>query len=105
MGVIIDTSEFVGAERAGQSAVSVIAKYGPAQDYGISVITVAELQHGIRRADGARRKQMRERFLADVLALYFVYPHEHRNGSAGRRLCLGATQGCQFSRGGNEQEW
>lgn len=73
MGLIVDTSEFVAAERAGRSAVDVIARYGSSQDYAISVVTIAELQHGVRCADSERRRRLREAFLSDVLQFFPVF--------------------------------
>lgn len=74
MGLIVDTSEFVAAERKGGLPIDVISRYGPHEDYAISVVTIAELQHGVRRADGPRRRQQREHFLADVLSLFCICP-------------------------------
>jgi predicted nucleic acid-binding protein len=74
MGLIVDTSEFVHAERAGRNAVDVISRYGSSEDYGVSVMTIAELRQGVSRADGPRRRRLREIFLNDVLSLFPLYP-------------------------------
>jgi predicted nucleic acid-binding protein len=74
VGLIVDTSEFVRVERKGGLPIDVIARYGSGEDYAVSVVTIAELQHGIRRADGPRRRALRERFLADVLSLFNIFP-------------------------------
>jgi predicted nucleic acid-binding protein len=74
MGLIVDTSELVNAERVGGSALDVVALYRSNEKYVISAMTVAELQHGIARADSTGRRLKRERFLFDVLHTFEVCP-------------------------------
>ena len=41
---------------------------------GVSAITVAELQHGVRRADTSVRRSTRTQFLDEVLLVFPTYP-------------------------------
>jgi tRNA(fMet)-specific endonuclease VapC len=50
MGVIFDTSFLIQAERR-ESEISRFAENREEEVFGISVITVAELLHGVHRAD------------------------------------------------------
>jgi tRNA(fMet)-specific endonuclease VapC len=61
-------------QNAGGSALNVVRRYGLGEEYAISVVTIAELQHGVRRADSPTRRRMRERFLADVMQTFNIYP-------------------------------
>jgi len=74
VGLIVDTCEFVDLERQGGTPATIIHRYATHQDYGVSTMTIAELQHGVRRADGERRRRFREQFLRDVLKSFPIYP-------------------------------
>jgi tRNA(fMet)-specific endonuclease VapC len=63
VGVLIDTSVLIDAERAGDPPSALVDV--PA---AISAITVAELLHGARRADTAARRARREAFADSVAA-------------------------------------
>jgi tRNA(fMet)-specific endonuclease VapC len=59
----LDTSFIVTAERSGQSVPQMLEVVGDAwgdADLGISVITVAELTHGVERAKSPEQRQRRE---------------------------------------------
>lgn len=69
-GWLIDTSVLVDAERGGGA----LGRVPEDEEHAISVITVSELLHGVRRAvDGARRTQ-RQAFVEHVLAELEVLP-------------------------------
>ena len=76
-GVILDTSVLVTAERRGRSAsqilVQLIASYGEVLS-GLSVVTIAELTHGIERAASEERRQRRRSFLDELTENFEVYP-------------------------------
>jgi predicted nucleic acid-binding protein len=74
VGLIVDTCEFIALERAGGSPSDVIAIYGPSEIYAVSVITVAELRHGVRRANSNGRMEHRQRFLDAVLDNFAIFP-------------------------------
>ncbi|MEP6963722.1 MAG: PIN domain-containing protein, partial [Acidobacteriota bacterium] len=76
MGLILDSSVVIAAERLGQSAYRMIEVIGQDHDeeIAVSAITILELAHGIVRADTPQRQQHRQRFLDDLLAGMPVHP-------------------------------
>ena len=76
MGLILDSTVFISAERSGQSASALLdrllSRYD--EDLAIAAMTVTELAHGIARAETAGRRQMREAFLNDLLQMLVVHP-------------------------------
>jgi len=77
MGLILDSTYLIAAERQGKSVLNILeqveATFG-AVDVGISVVAVAELMHGAYRAQDESRKQRRLRFLDRLCAEIPVYP-------------------------------
>lgn len=77
MGVLLDSTVVIAAERAGKSPRQVIEELanllGDA-DAALSVVTVIELAHGIERADSAQRRERRQRFLDELLSEMAVEP-------------------------------
>jgi predicted nucleic acid-binding protein len=73
VGLIVDTCEFVALERAGGSPSDIISVYGPSEIYAISAITVAELRHGVRRANSPDRMKLRHRFLDAVMDNFAIF--------------------------------
>ncbi|HEY0703224.1 MAG TPA: PIN domain-containing protein [Candidatus Acidoferrales bacterium] len=79
MGLILDSSVLVAAERQGQNArqmlVSVANEIKEVEpSIGISVITLAELAHGAVRADTSERKAKRGNFIRELLTAMPIYP-------------------------------
>ena len=75
MGVIFDTSEIIAIERSRQDAETLIA--GREHElFGISVMSVAELLHGVERADTAARKIKRQAFVEKVIEIFPVFPFD-----------------------------
>jgi tRNA(fMet)-specific endonuclease VapC len=77
VGIVLDSSVLVAAERAGKNPRQVIDEL--ASQLGdtaatLSVLTVAELAHGIERADSPTRRTTRERFLQELLRAIPVEP-------------------------------
>jgi tRNA(fMet)-specific endonuclease VapC len=69
MGLIVDTSVLVRAEREKLPLILVLQqlqRYGPDEEIGISSVTVAELAHGIYRATSEAQRQRRSAFLDQV---------------------------------------
>ena len=63
MGLILDSSVLITAERQGQNARQTLAAIsGKAEntDVAISVVTLIELTHGAARADTVQRKEKRQ---------------------------------------------
>lgn len=73
MGIIFDSSEIIALERKRDNIKDIID--GREEEaFGISVITVAELLHGVERADSDARKVRRQAFVEKVIELFPVYP-------------------------------
>lgn len=75
MGVILDTSILIAVERDRLNIDTMISSYEN-QPVGISVITAAELLHGVHRADSRRRRLKRQAYVEQVIDLFPVYPFE-----------------------------
>jgi tRNA(fMet)-specific endonuclease VapC len=69
MGIILDSSVLVAAERQGQNArqaLTSIAGKTAESEIGISVISLIELAHGAARANTAERKAKRHKFIEEL---------------------------------------
>lgn len=77
MGLLIDSTVFVAAERRAETAEAVVAglleEYGDV-DLALSVMSAGELVHGCWRADSAARRARRTEFVEAVLAAVPVVP-------------------------------
>jgi predicted nucleic acid-binding protein len=77
MGLILDSSVAITAERQGLPAERLLAAIrGAVGTTGIalSVVSVMELEHGIWRAKDAGRANRRRQFLEDLIGKVPVYP-------------------------------
>lgn len=77
MGLILDSSVVIAAERFGQSAYQMIEALGfqtGDSELAVSVVTVMELAHGVTRANNSQRRGARQRFLDDLLVGAPVHP-------------------------------
>lgn len=76
MGLILDTSAIVTAERRGHRVPQILAgvreTWGE-NEIGLSVVTIAELSHGVQRAKLDTRRQQRQSFIEELLATVTVY--------------------------------
>src|SRR5258708_4134926 len=77
MGLILDSSVLISAERQGkngrQMLTSIADKIGETE-VGISVVTLIELAHGAARADTPERKVNRQNFIAELLTALPIHP-------------------------------
>jgi tRNA(fMet)-specific endonuclease VapC len=77
MGVILDSSVLVAAERKGNTAREILSaissKLGDIET-GLSVITLLELAHGAARANNTERKARREQFIHELVQALPIYP-------------------------------
>lgn len=77
MGLLIDSTVFVAAERRAETADAVVAElleaYGDV-DLALSVMSAGELLHGCWRADSAARRARRTEFVEAILAAIPVVP-------------------------------
>ncbi|MCE5312719.1 MAG: type II toxin-antitoxin system VapC family toxin [Nitrospiraceae bacterium] len=75
MGVIFDTSEIISIERKKEDLIRLIESR-PDEQFGISVITVGELLHGVERADTESRRIKRQAFVEKVIEFFPVLPFD-----------------------------
>ncbi|HEX9020859.1 MAG TPA: type II toxin-antitoxin system VapC family toxin [Nitrospirota bacterium] len=75
MGVIFDTSVLVTLER-GSHGLEALADGRENEPFGISVVTVSELLHGVHRADSEKRRLKRSAFVEKVIQTFPVYPFD-----------------------------
>jgi tRNA(fMet)-specific endonuclease VapC len=75
MGVIFDTSVLIAIERSVNSVEKLI-NGRENEPFGISVITVSELLHGVHRADSEKRRLKREAYVERVIELFPIYPFD-----------------------------
>lgn len=73
MGIIFDTGVIIEIER-NSAVISDLIKGRAKQTFGISVITAAELLHGVERADTEDRRIKRHAFVEKTIELFPVYP-------------------------------
>lgn len=78
MGLILDSSVLINAERGGQNAhqmlVSIETVVGDEADIAMSVVTLIELSHGLARAGTIERKLQRQQFIQELLAAVPIHP-------------------------------
>jgi predicted nucleic acid-binding protein len=77
MGVILDSSVLIAAERQGNNARQMLAAVSSRlgnTEVALSVLTLLELAHGAARADTLERKSMREQFIKELLTALPVHP-------------------------------
>jgi len=77
MGLILDSSVLIAAERQGQNArqmLAAIARTAGETEIALSVVTLIELAHGVARADTAQRKQNRQQFIQELLSALPIHP-------------------------------
>ena len=75
MGVILDTSFLIEAERR-ETEIGQFVKNREEEVFGISVISVAELLHGVHRADSTKRRLKRSAYVEKVIELFPIYNFE-----------------------------
>jgi tRNA(fMet)-specific endonuclease VapC len=75
MGVILDTSVLIEAERK-ESEIRQLAEDREEEAFGLSVISVAELLHGVHRADSTKRRLKRSAYVEKVIELFPIYSLE-----------------------------
>jgi predicted nucleic acid-binding protein len=75
MGVILDTSVLIEAERR-KFEIDTFTENREEEAFGLSVISVAELLHGVHRADSTRRRLKRSAYVEKVIELFPIYAFE-----------------------------
>ncbi|HEY4904956.1 MAG TPA: hypothetical protein VIH89_15895 [Candidatus Sulfotelmatobacter sp.] len=85
MGLILDSSVVIAAERRGDTVAQLIEKIiakTDDQEAALSAIGLTELVHRIYRAQAQETRLRRESFIHELIADITVYPYE-RNGLIG----------------------
>jgi tRNA(fMet)-specific endonuclease VapC len=77
MGLILDSSVLIAAERQGRNArqaLSDVALRAAGEDVALSVVTLIELAHGAARANTPERRAMRWQFLQELTTALPMHP-------------------------------
>jgi len=72
MGVIFDTSVLVTLE-CGTYGLEKLTAGRESEPFGISVVTVSELLHGVHRADSEKRRLTRGAFVEKIIQTFPLY--------------------------------
>jgi len=72
MGLIFDTSVLIAIERGSQN-IERLTHGRENEPFGISIITVSELLHGVHRADSENRRLKRGAFVEKIIELFPIY--------------------------------
>jgi len=77
MGLILDSSIFIAAERGGESLREILKRVQTAHgeaEAGLSAVTIVELTHGIYRAKSDADSERRRAFVAEICRDMVVHP-------------------------------
>ncbi len=77
MGLILDSSVLITAERQGQNARQMLAAISSQvgnTEIALSVVTLIELAHGATRADTLQREAKRQLFIQELLTALPIHP-------------------------------
>jgi len=77
MGVILDSSVLIAAERGGESVRDILKRVQAKQgetEIALSAVTIVELTHGIYRARNDSDRERRRAFTEELLRDMTVYP-------------------------------
>lgn len=97
MGVLIDSSVLIAAERKQLNLEALLAEHAE-EDFAISAVTASELLHGVHRARTPVQENRREAFVEGLFARLPVLPfdlvtariHAHLSAElAARRVAVG----------------
>src|SRR5215471_14915417 len=97
MGLILDSSVVIAAERRGDTVERLIERIIAAtadQEAALSAVGLTELVHGIYRAQSPEIRRSREQFIQELLSDLSVYPFTRESA-----LLAGKLDGEQQSRG------
>ena len=75
MGLIFDTTEIIHLERNAGRIYELITEAGD-EPFGISIITVSELLHGVERATTEAIRVRRQAFIEGILEQFPVMPFD-----------------------------
>ena len=83
--MILDTSILISLEKSHKSIDEFIAGR-EAEPFGISVVSVSELLHGVHRADSETRRLARESYVERIIELFPAYPFDLAAGRIYARI-------------------
>jgi predicted nucleic acid-binding protein len=89
MGLILDSSVVIAAERRGETVERLIERILRAtadQDAALSAVGLTELVHGVYRASTPEIRLRRESFLNELLADLVVYPYSKETAMLAGKL-------------------
>jgi tRNA(fMet)-specific endonuclease VapC len=89
MGLILDSSAVIAAERGGETAerlVERVVRIAGDQETALSAVGLTELVHGLHRANTPALRLRRQAFLDDLLAGLQVYPYTKETALLAGRL-------------------
>jgi tRNA(fMet)-specific endonuclease VapC len=75
MGVMFDTSVLIALER-GLVGSDDVVQGREEEPFGISVVTAAELLHGVHRAETSKRRMKRAAYVEKILEQFTLYPFD-----------------------------
>jgi tRNA(fMet)-specific endonuclease VapC len=91
MGVILGTSVLIAFERA-ESSIDQLIAGRESEPFGISVVSVSELLHGVHRADSETRRVKRESYVERIIDLFPIYPFDLAAGRIYGRIWANLVQ-------------
>ena len=97
MGLILDSSVVIAAERRGDTPAQLVARiasFAGDQEAALSAVGLTELVHGIYRADTTERRLRRQQFVEELRAGLTVYPYTDQTA-----LLAGKIDGEQTAKG------
>ena len=97
MGLILDSSVVIAAERRGDTPAQLVAQIASLsgdQEAALSAVGLTELVHGIYRADTTERRLRRQQFVEELRAGLTVYPYTDQTA-----LLAGRIDGEQTAKG------
>jgi predicted nucleic acid-binding protein len=89
MGLILDSSVIIDAERRGETVERLIERIVGStgdQDAALSAVGLTEIVHGIYRASTPQIRSRRESFLNELLADLTVYPYSKETAMLAGKL-------------------
>jgi predicted nucleic acid-binding protein len=89
VGLILDSSTVIAAERMGETVEQLIERICMAfndQDAALSAVGVTELVHGIYRAQSPELRRRREIFIHELLRDLAVYPYTRQTAFLAGRI-------------------
>ncbi len=78
MGLILDSSVVIAAERRGDTVerlIEGVMRVAGDQDAALSAVSVTELAHGIYRSQRPEIRERRQAFIDELLRTLAVYPY------------------------------